>query len=101
PFVKNLASNTQVLIADELQTVTPRLFPFFRKCVNAFFRFGCSGSFMDIDPARIFAVAGYFGGIISTVTDEDTKEVGRTVPPNFTFFQFPVADQPSLDYNEM
>jgi superfamily II DNA or RNA helicase len=100
PFVTNLAHSTQVLIVDELQTVTKRLFPFLKKCKNAYYRFGFSGSFFEIDEDRIFSIAGYFGGVITTVTDQDTLDQGRSVPPNFTFFEYPLVQVNGLDFFE-
>jgi superfamily II DNA or RNA helicase len=100
PFVKNLAHSTQVLISDELQTVTKRLFPFFRKCVNAYYRYGFSGSFFEIDPERIFSVGGFFGGVITKVGDLETMEAGRSVAPTISFFEYPLLQVSSLDYIE-
>lgn len=99
PFIKTLASQTQVLICDELQSVTKRMFPFFRLCKAAYYRFGFSGSFFDIDPERIFSTAGYFGQTITKVTDEDTRLAGRTVPPRFTFYEYPLR-KTDLDYSD-
>jgi superfamily II DNA or RNA helicase len=99
-FVRDLAQITEVLICDELQTVTKTLYPFFKKLTNAYYRYGLSGSFYDIDPVRIFSTSGYFGGIITSVTDEDTKEQGRTVPPIFHFIEYPIPRTPNDLYME-
>lgn len=101
PFTKTLAQRTQVLIVDELHRTTPREFTFFRKCTNAYYRYGLSGSFFDIDPARVFSIAGHFGGVITTATDEDTMREGRTVPPKFTFFEYPIVDRDGSNYDKM
>lgn len=98
PFVTDLAKNCQVLISDELQTITKKLYPFFKKCTKAYYRFGFSGSFFDNDPARIFATAGYFGNVITQVTDVETMAEGRTVPPIFNFYGFPTLVAPGMDY---
>lgn len=98
PVILDLAARCQVLIVDEIQTVTKLLYPFFRKCVNAYFRFGFSGSFYDIDFARVLSVAGFFGPTITRVTDVETQAEGRTVPPHFTYFEYPIADEREAAY---
>jgi len=98
PFVSELSRRCHVLICDELQTVTKTMYPFFKKCIYAYYRFGFSGSFFDNDPVRIFSTAGYFGEVITRVTDVETKGEGRTVPPIFYFYHFPTLAQIGSDY---
>lgn len=92
PFVKNLAFRTQLLLTDELQTATKKLFPFFRQCKNAYYRYGFSGSFFELDDERIFNTSGYFGATITKVDDSQTKDAGRSVPPHFIFLEYAVRD---------
>lgn len=98
PQIRKLAEETQMLIVDELQTATPAVYPFYRQCQNAYYRFGFSGSFFDVKPTRILGTAGFFGSVISTVGDEETKEAGRTVPPKFEFLEYPLR-KCDADYN--
>ncbi len=98
PFVKDLAKSCQLLISDEIQMVTKKLFPFYRKCVNAYYRYSFSGSLFDNSQSRIFNNLSFFGDTITTVTDEDTIAEGRTVPPIFKFYEFPVMVPKGYDY---
>ena len=100
PFSTNLAMQTDMLMVDELQTSTKLDYKFYRKCRNAYYRYGFSGSFFDIDPGRIFDTAGYFGAVITEVDDKDTLQAGRTVPPNFTFFEYYIKKTEYLDYGD-
>lgn len=101
PYVKDLAASCQMLVSDELQMVTPSLYPFYRLCRNAYYRYGFSGSFFNNDPVRIFKTAGFFGGVITKVTDKELNESGRGVPPTFMFYEFPVAKvTDDATYNE-
>ena len=101
PFATNLALQTDLLMVDELQTSTKLDYKFYRKCKNAYYRYGFSGSFYDIDPGRIFDTSGYFGPVITEVTDEDTLASNRTVPPNFVFFEYYIRKTIGQEYGEV
>jgi superfamily II DNA or RNA helicase len=79
------------LISDELQTATVKLYPFYRLCTNAYYRFGFSGSFFKNDPVRVFKTAGFFGPVLSRADDEDLVREGRAVPPVFKFYEYPIT----------
>jgi superfamily II DNA or RNA helicase len=88
PQCHRLYKETQVLLVDELQMVTPKALTFFKKCKQAYFRFGFSGSFYDNPSYRVLSTTGYFGPTITKVTDQDLLDSGRGVAPVFKFYEY-------------
>jgi superfamily II DNA or RNA helicase len=97
PFCKELSARCQVLMDDELQMLTPSLFPFLKQCKSAYFRYGFSGSFFDNDDFRVLSTSGYFGATITKVTDVDIVAVGRGVPAEFHFYEYPIRKKASYE----